>query len=101
MHAKCVSGEEMKRGGKEQHSKIGPVNNGEDVATNAVAGGRGDETGKIARCHGKRRVRKSGRAAASAHTQREMEPQMGSCYYVSENCRYPKSKSSFTFLKQI
>jgi hypothetical protein len=28
MYAKCVSGEKLKRGGKEQHSKIGPVNNG-------------------------------------------------------------------------
>jgi ABC-type sugar transport system ATPase subunit len=63
MYAKCVSGEEMKRGGKEQHSKIGPVNNGQDVTRNAVAGGRGDETGTIARCHGKR-VRKSGKRAA-------------------------------------
>jgi hypothetical protein len=32
MYGKCVSGEEWKKGGKEQHSKIGPVNNGEDVA---------------------------------------------------------------------
>ena len=46
-----------KRGGKAQ--KIGPVNNGEDEAGNAVACGWGDETGTFARCHGKLRVRKS------------------------------------------
>ena len=43
MYGKRVSGEEMKRGGKEQHSKIGPVNKGEDAAGNAVVCGRGDE----------------------------------------------------------
>ena len=54
-----------KRGGKSQHSKIGPVNKGEDVAGNAVVCGRGDETDTIARCHGKLRVRESGKRAAA------------------------------------
>ena len=45
MYGKRVSGEEMKRGGKEQHSKIGPVNNGEDVAEAWLCVGRGDESG--------------------------------------------------------
>jgi hypothetical protein len=45
MNAACVSGEAMKRGGKEQHSKIGPVNNGEDVAEAWLCVGRGDESG--------------------------------------------------------
>jgi hypothetical protein len=45
MYAKCISGEEMKRGGKEQHSKIGRVNNGEDVAEAWLCVGRGDESG--------------------------------------------------------
>ena len=46
MNAKCVSGEAMKRGGKEQHSKIGPVNNGEDVAEC----GWGGETNRARMC---------------------------------------------------
>ena len=49
MYGKRVSGEEMKRGGKEQHSKIGPVNNGEDVAEAWLCVGRGDESGTNAR----------------------------------------------------
>jgi hypothetical protein len=49
MYAKCISGEEMKRGGKEQHSKIGRVNNGENVAEAWLCVGRGDESGTNAR----------------------------------------------------
>ena len=52
MYGKRVSGEEMKRGGKEQHSKIGPVNNGEDVAEAWLCVGRADESGTNARCGG-------------------------------------------------
>jgi hypothetical protein len=50
MLAKCVSGEELKLGGEEKHSKIRPVNNGEDVAEACV--GRRDESGTNARCGG-------------------------------------------------
>ena len=60
----------MKRGGKEQHSKIGPVNNGEDVAGNAVVCWRGDETDTFACCHGKLRVRKSSVEVAASCRQK-------------------------------
>ncbi len=83
IYAKCVLGEEMKRGDRDQHSKIGPVNNDEYVAGNADARhGVGEET-KRARLRGavEQRVRESGkRAAALAHHKlREIEPQIGSC----------------------
>jgi hypothetical protein len=42
----------MTRGGKEQHSKIGPVNDGEDVAEAWLYVGRGDKSGTNARCGG-------------------------------------------------
>jgi hypothetical protein len=63
MNAKCVSGEAMKRGGKEQHSKTGPVNNGEDVAEAWPCVGRGDESGTNVCC--------GGAAGAREHAGRE------------------------------
>ncbi len=90
MYAKCVSGEEWKRGGKEQHSKIRPVNHGEDVADVAEAWlcvGRGDETDTNARCGGAAGAQERGKRAAdlALHTRREIEPQMGSMLLCSEN----------------
>ena len=67
----------MKRGGKEQHSKIGPVNNGEDVVSQwqETRLRVGEET-KRARLHAvvELRVRESARGKRDSETEGTLSP---------------------------
>jgi hypothetical protein len=77
MYAKCVSGEEMKRGGTEQHSKIGTVNNGEDVAEGGcVLVGETNRARMRAAVASRGCAREHGEESCGlgSHTQREIEP---------------------------